>query len=230
MGREFIFVPDFLIQHIVMDYRRFFQEDIKGWDDIYRKEFINSLGGFKSINLIGTMNSSGQTNLSLVSSVVHVGSKPPLLGYLLRPMTVRRDTYENLHDTGFFTVNHVHWDIFKPAHQTSARYPAEVSEFEATGLTPEYSDMVKAPYVQESHIKIGLKLKEEIKIQANGTVFLIGEIIEVRVPDYCLHDDGFLDIENAGSLVVSGLDSYHGTSRIARLIYAKPFQPVAEKR
>jgi hypothetical protein len=36
--------------------------------------------------------------------------------------------------------------------------------------------------------------------------------------------DGFVDLEKAGTLTCSGLDSYHKTARIARLSYAKPDQ------
>ena len=34
--------------------------------------------------------------------------------------------------------------------------------------------------------------------------------------------DGYVDIERAGTIAISGLDSYHETKRIARLSYAKP--------
>jgi hypothetical protein len=33
--------------------------------------------------------------------------------------------------------------------------------------------------------------------------------------------DGFIDLENAGTITVSGLDSYHSTKKIERLSYAK---------
>ena len=45
--------------------------------------------------------------------------------------------------------------------------------------------------------------------------------------DYVL-EDGFVDIEKAGSMTVSGLDSYHKTNRIARLSYAKTDSPLKE--
>ncbi|MFT6737257.1 MAG: flavin reductase (DIM6/NTAB) family NADH-FMN oxidoreductase RutF, partial [Kangiellaceae bacterium] len=57
-----------------------------------RANFINSLSGFKSANLIGTQSIEGVNNLSMVSSVFHVGANPPLIGMLIRPHTVKRDT------------------------------------------------------------------------------------------------------------------------------------------
>jgi hypothetical protein len=51
---------------------------------------------------------------------------------------------------------------------------------------------------------------------------MIGEIQEIVVPDYAVLTDGYIDIEKAGTIAISGLDSYHETKRIARLSYAKP--------
>ena len=76
-------------------------------------------------------------------------------------------------------------------------------------------------YVKESKIKIGLQFVEEQKINYNGTIFIIGEIIEIILPDEFIAEDGYVDIEKAGTIAISGLDGYHGTKRFARLSYAK---------
>jgi flavin reductase (DIM6/NTAB) family NADH-FMN oxidoreductase RutF len=140
----------------------------------------------------------------------------------MRPVSVERHTYTNIKETNYFTINHINKNIFKKAHQTSARYDKEVSEFDECGLTPEYSETIKAPYVKESTIKIGLKFVEEQEIKFNGTIFIVGEILEVILPDDVVGGDGFVDIEKAETVAISGLDSYHETKRIARLSYAKP--------
>ena len=46
-------------------------------EDRKRIALINSLSGFKSLNLIGTINNQGQTNLAIFNSVVHIGANPP---------------------------------------------------------------------------------------------------------------------------------------------------------
>ena len=71
----------------------------------YRANFINSLSGYKSANLIGTCNEQQQTNLAIISSVVHIGANPPLMGMIMRPHTVTRDTLGNIKQTGLFTIN-----------------------------------------------------------------------------------------------------------------------------
>jgi len=195
---------------------------IDEFDKLYRTNFINSLSGFKSANLIGTISKEGKTNLAIFSSVIHVGANPPMMGFLMRPVSVERHTYSNIKETGYFTINHIIKEIFKQAHQTSARYEKDVSEFDACGLTPEYTQTIKAPYVKESKIKIGCRFVEENQIKTNDTIFIVGEILEVIAPDDALMNDGYVDIEKAGTIVINGLDSYHDTKRIARLSYAKP--------
>jgi flavin reductase (DIM6/NTAB) family NADH-FMN oxidoreductase RutF len=198
------------------------RDDILKFEKLYRAAFVNSLSGFKSANLVGTISKEGKTNLAIFSSVIHVGANPPLMGFLMRPVSVERHTYTNIKETDHFTINHINQEIFKQAHQTSARYEKYVSEFDACGLTPEYTGIIKAPYVKESKIKIGLKFLEEQEIKSNGTIFIVGEILEVIIPDNILMKDGYVDIEKAGTIAISGLDSYHETKRIARLSYAKP--------
>ena len=197
-------------------------QDILEFQKLYRATFINSITGFKSASLIGTISNKGNTNLAIFNSVIHVGANPPALGFLMRPISVERQTYDNIKETGYFTVNHINKDIFKKAHQTSARYEKEISEFDACGLTPDFTKTIKTPYVKESKIKIGLKFVEEEEIKFNGTILILGQIIEIILPDDIIAKDGYVDIEKAGTAVISGLDGYHETKRIARLSYAKP--------
>jgi flavin reductase (DIM6/NTAB) family NADH-FMN oxidoreductase RutF len=185
-----------------------------------RANFINSLSGFKSANLIGTRSLDGVDNLAVISSVFHVGANPPLLGMIMRPHTVVRDTLQNIKDTGHYTINHICQSIVDSAHQCSARYDAQVSEFEQVGLSPQTTNQLKAPYVLESNIKLGMQVQDIQLLTINNTELVIGRIVEVIIEPKWISDDGFVDIEAADSVAVSGLDSYHATQRIARLSYA----------
>lgn len=186
-----------------------------------RVHFINSLSGYKSANLIGTIDQHGVTNLSIVSSVVHLGADPALIAFVSRPQSVERNTLGNIETSGCYTINHVHHDFIDDAHHTSARYPGAISEFNQTQLSEMYSDF-KAPYVAQSNIKMGVEFKQKIDIELNGTVFVIGEIVEIIVEDNLISSDGKIDLDLAQSVAVSGLDEYHTGNSIARLAYAKP--------
>jgi len=187
-----------------------------------RAHLVNSVGGFKSVCLIGTVDAVGQTNLAIFNSIVHIGANPPLISFIMRPDSVERHTLSNILTTGFYTINHLNESIYKQAHQTSARYPKDISEFEVTGLTAAYINNFKAPFVGESNVQLGIEFKERINLTINNTIMIIGEIKEMHFPTDCLLADGYLDIEKAGSIACTGLDSYHFTNRLERLPYAKP--------
>ncbi|NOU50112.1 flavin reductase [Pseudoalteromonas sp. JBTF-M23] len=201
----------------------FTKQDIENLDKQTRVHFINSLSGFKSANLIGSVDNQGQENLAIVSSVFHLGAHPPLVGMIIRPHSVPRHTLENILQTGHYTINHINADIVEKAHQTSARYNKDVSEFTAVGLTPHYNANCIAPFVKESKLKMALALRSTQTIELNQTELVIGEITDVYLEDdkaYC--QDGFLDLEKLNTVAISGLDRYHTTSGLTRLSYAKP--------
>lgn len=187
-----------------------------------KTHFINSLGGFKSVSLLGTKNNLGQTNLAIFSSIFHIGANPPLIALIFRPSPPERDTLRNIIETGFYSINHINESMYKQAHQTSARYNDTISEFDVTGLQPEYKNNFLAPFVKESNIQIGVEFKERIDITINNTIMIIGQIKEVYVPENCIGEDGFIDLEKANTVTCSGLDCYHTTSKLDRLSYAKP--------
>jgi flavin reductase (DIM6/NTAB) family NADH-FMN oxidoreductase RutF len=140
----------------------------------------------------------------------------------VRPDSEERHTLGNILETSIFTVNHVREEFYVAAHQTSARYEGNVSEFGAVGLTEEFKPGYYAPFVAESEVKIGAAFRQRIDIAQNGTVMILAEIKYVSIPEASLEEDGYIDLEAAGTVTCSGLDSYHRTERIGRLTYAKP--------
>nr|WP_175453087.1 flavin reductase family protein [Microbulbifer yueqingensis] len=206
--------------------RHWHRTDLDRLEKGFRVNLVNSLSGFKSANLIGTADPAGHTNLAMFSSVVHLGANPPLIAFINRPDSVERHTLENILVTGWFTVNQVNSDIWQRAHQTSARYPREVSEFDATGLATAPCPVCPAPFVAESRLRYACRLVEHQTLQVNGTVMVIGEIEYLETDGAAVAEDGYIDIERLGTVAVSGLDSYHRTRRLDRLRYAKPDRPV----
>ena len=202
----------------------FSKTDIVNLPGIERMHLINSCGGIKSGNLIGTISKKGVSNLAVFNSVIHLGSNPPLLSFMLRPTTVERHSYTNFKENSSFTVNHIHEGIVDEAHQTSAKYDEGVSEFKKVGLTEEYLYDFRAPFVKESKIKIGCKYVNEYLIEENNCRLIIGEIQHLLFQDELKDDDGFLDLAKANSVGIIGLDGYVKTQLISRYKYAKPDQ------
>ncbi len=188
----------------------------------YRGRLLNNISGLKSANLIGTSSAKGQANLAIFNSVVHIGANPPYLGFVLRPTTVERHTYENIKATGVYTINQITTAIHEKAHQTSAKYEKGVSEFEAVGLTPLYHDNFPAPFVTESPIKIGLEFEEEHYIQCNATRLVIGKVVHLQLPEAVIAEDGHVALEQLDSVAIGGLDSYYQVEKLGRYGYAEP--------
>ncbi len=196
--------------------------EIESWERFYRANFINSLTGFKSVNLIGTVNTSGQANLGIFSSIVHIGSNPPLIGYINRPVKAAPHTLANIQSTGVYTINHIHPSFIQQAHQTSARYEAGISEFEEVGLTPEFKENIAAPFVKESSVKYALSLQEIIPIKLNDTFLVIGKVMAIHIEHDIVSADGFLHLDKANTICSNGIDGYYATELIERYQYAKP--------
>ena len=189
-------------------------------DSFYRRNLINCLSGYKSLNLIGTKNAEGVTNLAPFSQVFHIGAAPPLVGILFRPHTVKRDTLENILQTGFFTLNHVIPTFYKEAHWTAANW--EGSEFEGTGLIEEFKHGFYAPFVKSSPVQLGCSLVETQTLQVNQTVLLIANVDHIFVEEKGLRSDGSLELNILETVTVSGLDEYHVGKKLGRLAYPKP--------
>ncbi|MFT4872382.1 flavin reductase family protein [Congregibacter sp.] len=196
--------------------------DIEGLERRKRAALINSITGYKPANLVGTANTSGHSNLAIMSSLVHIGSHPPLLALIFRPDNAERHTLDNIRETGSYTINHVHTGIVDAAHQTAARYPANVSEFAATGLTELWRDGQTAPFVAEAAVRMGMTLRDELPLNINGTHLVIGEIVSLEVPSEAINELGALDPAKTDSVAISGLDSYYQSSLLQRMAYAKP--------
>lgn len=200
----------------------FSAKDIQELPQRYRTNLINSLAGYKQAALVGSISKEGNHNVALFNSVMHIGASPPLYGLLFRPETVRRDTLQNIRETGSYTINYVPVDFIDAMHQTSARYAPEESEFNATGLTPEWLPEIQAPFVQQAAVKIAMRPVQEIPITANDTTLLIGRIEKIMVQDIALTEDGFAPIHEANITACCGLDAYYNTQFLKRLPYARP--------
>ncbi len=189
---------------------------------IRRLNIINSVSGIKPGNLIGTQSSDGRSNLAIFSSIVHLGSNPGYLGFILRPSEeVRRHTYENILENGCFTVNHIHSSFIEQAHYTSAKFDEHTSEFQACGLTEEYQFDFDAPFVKESVLKMGLKHVESVPIKSTNVMMVVGEIQHLIVPDQAMDENGYINLAEINDIGISGLNCYYELKKINEFPYAR---------
>jgi flavin reductase (DIM6/NTAB) family NADH-FMN oxidoreductase RutF len=195
--------------------------EIENLEKKYRLNLINSISGIKSANLIGTKSKDGQENLAIFSSVVHLGSNPAQLAFVLRPQEEREtDTFKNIKETEVYTINHVPENLIKNAHYTSAKVAHEVSEFEKMAIEKEYFDDFFAPFVKESPVKIGMKLDQMIELP-NNCRFIIGTVQNLILDDETVNDLGQIDLEVCNSTGISGLNTYYSLKKLDTFPYVR---------
>lgn len=199
-------------------------EDIRKLEHLYKINLINNCSGYKSANLIATKSAIGNTNVAIFSSVIHLGSEPPLLGFILRPTSAPRYTYDNIMETGFFTINHIHDNILKDAHHTSAKYKKNISEFDVTNLETDYKDNFYAPFVKDYPVQLAMKYIEESDLKANKTKLVIGEIQGLHVKDDLLQNDGFINLSAGKIATINGLNGYAIPQLKERHEYQRPIK------
>lgn len=195
--------------------------EIEAMEKIYRLNLVNSLSGLKPANLVGTISKDKITNLTVISSVMHLSSSPALLGFMLRPTTVPRHTYTNIHETGEFSINMVDSSFTDKAHYTSAKFDLTQSEFKECGLTEQYFAESKVPCVAESPLKILLKFEEEYFINSSRTILMVGSVQSVHLPDNAVDVSGIIDMELIQAAAVSGLNTYYKVAKLATFPYAR---------
>jgi len=202
--------------------KHFSLKDINALEHLYKINLINSCSGFKSANLIGTKSKSRIENVAVFSSITHVGSNPPILGFFCRPTSVTRNTFDNIKETGVYTINHIHKNNFKEAHHTSAKYDADVSEFDKTKLVSEYKNNCFAPFVKDSPLQMEMKYVGQYTIKENNTILILGEIQELYINNKILKIDGYIDLAEAEVATINGLDGYAFPKLKKRLDYQRP--------
>ena len=201
------------------------KETISQMEKVERLNLINSCTGYKSANLIATKSEDGNSNVAIFSSVTHLGSNPALIGFIMRPTTVPRDTYKNIKETGFFTVNHITADMIADAHHTSANYEIGISEFDKTNLEEEYKNDIKIPFVKGSPVQLYCKYVNEYYIKENDTIHIIASIENLFFEEELEHKDGWLQIDKGNVVALNGLDGYCLPKLIDRFQYARKEVP-----
>lgn len=201
------------------------REEISKMEKIERLNLINSCTGYKSANLIATKSLDGKSNVAIFSSVTHLGSQPAIIGFIMRPTTVPRDTYKNIRETGFFTVNHITVNMIANAHHTSANYDLGSSEFDKTNLEEEYKNDIEIPFVKGSPVQLYCKYMNEYYIKENDTIHVIASIENLFFEENLQHEDGWLQIDRGNVVAINGLDGYCLPKLVDRFQYARKDEP-----
>jgi len=178
----------------------------------------------RPIGWISTLSADGIPNAAPYSFFNGVATEPPMVMYASNAQKGRgdKDTLENIRQTGEFVVNVCTWDTRDAMNETGRSHPPEADEFAAAGLTPQESNLIKAPRIGESPINMECKLERTVElpsaIPGEANVMVVGHVLGIHIADGIL-TDGLVD-----------MDKLQLISRLGYMDYARVGAPFTMNR
>ena len=118
----------------------------------------------RPIALVTTLSPQGIPNAAPFSFFNCLSADPPILalGVENHPDMRFKDTARNIRETEVFTVNIVSRAIAEAMHVTAAKFPPEIDEIAAAGLTARPGSAVPCPWMAEAPADITAHREEWI--------------------------------------------------------------------
>jgi flavin reductase (DIM6/NTAB) family NADH-FMN oxidoreductase RutF len=115
---------------------------------------------------------------------------------------LRRDTLENIRQTGEFVINVPASGMEEAVMICARNYPPEIDEFEMADLEPRPSIRVKPPGIEGSLARAECVLEEEMAREK--FVLIIGKVVHLEVDDRFWSEAEGMDFERAKPLCSMG--------------------------
>lgn len=137
----------------------------------------------RPIAWVSSLSADGQDNLAPHSFFTVAGIDPPVLAFT---SVGEKDTLRNVRATGEFVVCLATEALMEQVNRTGTDFPADISEFEAAGLTREPSALVSPPRVAQSPVAMECRLVDTAVFGICTMVF--GEVVHVAIDERVLRD------------------------------------------
>jgi flavin reductase (DIM6/NTAB) family NADH-FMN oxidoreductase RutF len=155
---------------------------------------------------VGSYDTNGNPNVMTIAWGGICCSIPPCVTISLRKATY---TYGNIMERQAFTLSVPSEKYVRQADYFGMASGREVNKFTETNLTPAKSELVDAPYVGEFPMALECRLIHHHEIGLH--THFIGEILDVKIEESLLTEDGKVDVERIRPLIFSPvLRDYHG--------------------
>ena len=181
----------------------------------------------RPIALVSSVSTTGVVNLAPFSFFNAIAYDPAtiVLGISRSAGWKDKDTLANIEATGEFVVNVVVDDIAAAMNSTAAEYPADVDEFDISGLTAAPSEIVSAPCVAESPVNMECRLNQVVPIgdEAEAHALVIGDIALMHVRDDIIdgHRINHRRLKPVGRLAGNMYCNTHDVYELVRPVYDK---------
>ena len=150
--------------------------------DVY--PLLNSVVVPRPIAWVTTRSATGVDNLAPHSFFTISSVQPPVVQFT---SVGAKDSLRNAVATGEFVVSLCPEDLVEQVNLTGTDYPADVSEYDAIGLTREPSVKVAPPRVAESPVALECRLAGTKDFGGRDTV-VFGEVVWISIDERVLRD------------------------------------------
>ena len=136
----------------------------------------------RPIAWVTTLGPGGVINAAPFSAFTFVCSDPPMVGINAgRKEGELKDTPRNIAAMKEFVVNIVSVPLGAQMHQTSADYPAGISELEAVRLSPSPSRFIKTPGILEAPVRMECRLHSIHEFGVGPAWFMVGDVLAFHI-------------------------------------------------
>lgn len=182
----------------------------------------------RPIGWISSIDKQGRVNLAPYSFFNAFSETPPVIGFCTSH--IRKDSVNNIDETGEFVANFCGADLAQEMNITSASVAPGVDEMKLAGLDAAASTLVKPPRIARAIAAMECKLISTTQLKnAKGelidTWMTLGEVVGVHINDQFLKD-GIFDTAAARPLGRCGYKGdYVEVNTLFEMIRPKEYIP-----
>ena len=151
----------------------------------------------RPIGWASTLSPEGVHNLAPFSFFMMITSTPPHVALSVGAREGQsKDTLRNIQHHGEFVLNTVSGAVGPQMAGSAVELPPDVSEFEATGLTPIPSEVVQPMRVAEApaHLECVSRNILAVGDMPYGAHLVIGEVVRIHIHDDLLLERNRIDL------------------------------------
>ncbi|HEX3023218.1 MAG TPA: flavin reductase family protein [Lachnospiraceae bacterium] len=142
-------------------------------------------------------------NIVTVAWAGTICTNPAMVSISVRP---ERYSYDIIKETKEFVINLTTKDLAKATDYCGVRSGREFDKFKEMRLTPQASQTVKAPGIEQSPVNIECKLKEIVKLGSHD--MFIAEVTAVQVDTAYMNAKGKFELSKSNPIVYSHGEYY----------------------
>lgn len=160
-------------------------------------------------------------NIITVAWAGNICSSPAMLSISVRK---ERYSYDIIKETGEFVVNLTNTELTRATDWCGVRSGRDYDKFKEMKLTPQKSQKISAPGIEESPVNIECKVKQVLELGSHD--MFIAEVVAVTVDEKYMDEKGRFDLEAADLVAYSHGEYFKLGKKLGKFGYSVAKKPV----